>query len=68
MINCEIEPDMSWSKECTMSEIPITPAMVGNPNANPPVLTVAAIQTASAIFRINNVLVATLSRNDNIKF
>ena len=48
------------------------PAASGNPNANPPVLIVAAIQTTSATFQINNAKlylpVVTLSINDNIKF
>ena len=61
LISCEIE-----------SEISIIPAVPGNPNANPPVLDAAAIQTTSATFQINNAkiyaLVARLSINDNIKF
>ena len=35
LINCEIKLDLSWSKECIISEI--TPAMPGNLDANPPV-------------------------------
>ena len=53
-INCEIELDLSWSKECIISEISITPAVHGNPNANPPFPDVAAIQTTGATFQINN--------------
>ena len=36
-INCETELDFSWSKECIISEISITPRIPGNPNANPPI-------------------------------
>ena len=46
-INCEIELDLSWSKECILSEISITPEVRGD---NP----VAAIQTTEATFQINN--------------
>ena len=46
--------------------------MPGNPDANPSVPDVAAIQTTSATFQINNaklyVPVVNLSINDNIKF
>ena len=49
--------------------IPIIP---GNPDANPPVQEVPAIQTTAATFQMNNaklyVPVVTLSMNDNIKF
>ena len=36
-INCEVGLDLSLSKECTISEISITPIIAGNPNARPPV-------------------------------
>ena len=36
-INCEIEIDWSYSKECIISEISIRTIMPPNPNANPPV-------------------------------
>ena len=72
LINCEIELDLSWSKECILSEISITPREAGNPNANLPVPSVAAIQTTEATFQINNakffVPVITLFINYNIKF
>ena len=65
LINCEIELDLSWSKECIIFEISITPKVWGD---NP----VDAIQTTGATFQINNdklyVPVVTLSVNDNIKF
>ena len=34
LINCEIELDLSWSKECTISEIYKNPEVPANPNAN----------------------------------
>ena len=72
LINCEIELDLSWSKECTIPEISITPRIPANPNANLPVQEVAAIQTTGATFQINNAKlyfqVITLSINNNIKF
>ena len=46
--------------------------MPPNPNANPDVEEVAAVQTTSATFQINNAKLyvpdITLSINDNIKF
>ena len=54
-----------------ISDISITPALAGNPRANPPAPAVAARQTTGAAFQINNakiyVPVVTLSINDNIK-
>ena len=71
MIKCELELDLSWSKECIISEISITPAIAGNPRASPTVPAVAARQATGATFQINNanlfVSVVTLSIN-NIKF
>ena len=53
-------------------EISIVLAVPGNPDANPPVPGVGAIQTTSETFQINNAKlyrpVATLSIDDNIKF
>ena len=72
LINCAIEPYLSWSKECIISEILITPTVAGNQNQNPSAQAMAAIKTAGAKFRINSakryVPVVTLSLNDNIKF
>ena len=74
LMNCEMELHLSWSKECTISEISITPRVAGNQNVNPPVPDVAAIQTTKATFQINDVQnkllvpVITLSINDNNKF
>ena len=65
LINCEIELDLRWTKNCVISEISIIPRVPGNPNANPPVRDKAAIQTIGASFQINNaksyVPVVTLS-------
>ena len=65
LITCEIELDLSWSKECIVSERSITSAIAGN-------LPTPARQTTGATFQINKakfyVLVVTLSINDNIKF
>ena len=36
LINCEIELDLSWSKECIVSEINKTPEVIANPDANSP--------------------------------
>ena len=59
--NCEIKLDLSWSKECIMSEISITPVQVSR-----------ARQTIGVTFQINHaklyVSVVTLSIYDNIKF
>ena len=72
LIKCELELDLSWSKECIISEISITPAIAGTPRANSTVPAVAARQATAATFQINNaklfVSVVTLSINNNIKF
>ena len=55
-----------------MTEVSITHRKPGDPDANPPVPEVAAIQTTGATFQITNaklyVLVFTLSINYNVKF
>ena len=72
LINCKMELDLPWSKNCIISEISIIPRISPNPNANPHVQKIAAIQTTSATFQINNaklyVPVVTLSIKDNINF
>ena len=72
LINCEIELDLSWSKECIVSETSITSRVAGNPNANPLVPAVEAMRRTGATFQINNgkfyVPVATFSMHDNMKF
>ena len=54
LINCEIELNLSWSKESIISEISITPAVPGDPDANPPVPDMTAIQKTSTKFQIIN--------------
>ena len=73
LINCKIELDLSWLKECIISGISRIPRVPLNPFAS--LLAqeeVPAIQTTAATFEINNaklyVRVVTLSINDNIKF
>ena len=72
LINYKIELDLSWSKKDIISEMSTTPRVPPNPDANPPVQEVVAIQTTGATFQINNakfyVPVVMLSINDNIKF
>ena len=72
LINCETEVDLPWSKECIISEISLIPGVPPNPDANPPVQEVPAIQKTSATFQINNAIlyipVVTLSINYNINF
>ena len=53
-INFEIELDCSWSKECIISGISLTPGIADNSRANHPVPAVAAVQTTGATFQINN--------------
>ena len=53
LINCELELDLSRSKNCIISELLRTTAVADNPDANPPVLEVAATQTTGTIFQIN---------------
>ena len=64
MINCEIELNLSWSKNCIISEISRTAAVADNPNANPPVLAMVATKNSATSY----VPVVTSSIDDNIKF
>ena len=72
LIKCEIEIDLPWSEECTISEKSIIPRIAGNPRANQPIQDRETRQTTGATFQINNaklyVPVVTLPINDNIKF
>ena len=65
LINCEIGLDLSWSKECMISEISITREVRGDNSVD-------GMQTTGATFQINKVKlyipVATLTINDNITF
>ena len=45
LINCEIELDLLWSKECIISEISIIPRIPGNADANPPAQEVSRSNT-----------------------
>ena len=60
------------SIEFIISEVSITPGIPANPNTNPPVQEVTAIQTAGATFQIKNLKLyvpgVPLSIDDNIKF
>ena len=70
LINCEIELDLRWKRNCVISEISRTFREV-DPNADPVEYEVVTL-TTGATFQINNaklyVPVVTLSINDNIKF
>ena len=71
LINCEIEPDFSWSKECIISDVYETPEVLANPNVNPPNPLIQATSTSDGTFQINNgkyVPVVTFSVTDRIKF
>ena len=72
MINCEIELDLLWLKECIVSEISIITRVPPNPDANASTQEVSEMQLTGATFQINKaklyVPVVTLSINDNIKF
>ena len=48
LIKCEIELDLSWSKECTIFEIPIAPTIAGNPSTSTRRTTGAKFQMSNA--------------------
>ena len=54
LINCEVELDLSWPKECIISEISIILGIASNSRANPLITAAAAIQTIGATFQINS--------------
>ena len=54
LINCEIKLDLSWSKECIVSEINKTPEVIDNPDANSPDPLIKATTETSATIQINN--------------
>ena len=66
--NCEIELDLSWSRNCVITETLRTAAVAANPTNSASAVT----ETTGATFQLNNtkiyVPVVTLSVNDNIKF
>ena len=70
LINCEIELNLRWERNCIITEISRTFRAV-NPNADP-VVYESVTERTGATFQINNAklyaLVVTLSVNDNTKF
>ena len=70
LINCEIELDLRWERNCIITEASRTFRAV-DPNAGPVVYELVT-EITGATFQINNVKlyipVVTLSINDNIKF
>ena len=72
LINCELELDLPWSKDCVIFEKSRIAAVAGNPGDNLPVLAAETTLRNEATFQINNaklyVPIVTLSINDNIKF
>ena len=54
LINCKIEIDFPWSKECIIYEILIIPTITGNRDSIPSVQKVPAMQTTNATFQIIN--------------
>ena len=54
MIYHWLELDLSWSKECVISETSLMPRIPPNSHANLPVQEVAAIQKTNATFQKNN--------------
>ena len=67
LINCEIELDLRWERNCIITEIS-RPFRAVDPNADPGVNEL----TSQTTFQINNaklyVPVVTLSSDDNIRF
>ena len=65
LVNCEIKQNLSWSKNCVISEISRTPKVSGD---NP----VEATLTTNATLQINNaklfVPLVNLTINDKVKF
>ena len=48
LINCEIEHDLSWSRDILSEEILNTPKNDANPDSNPPILHAPATSTTSS--------------------
>ena len=72
LINCKIELDLSWSRNCITYEVSRTLEIPANPKANPPTDHVPPSKTTGATFQIKNaklyVSVLTLSIDESIKF
>ena len=64
-MNCEIELDLKWSKNCVISETSRTPEVEGTNPANEALTTWATFQINNAKLHLPAV---TLSINDNINF
>ena len=71
LINCEIELDLSWLKNCVISELTRTPEVPANAAASLPTDRVPPTKTTGATFQTNNAKLyvsgVTFSINDNIK-
>ena len=52
LINCEVELDLSWSKEFIISQISIVTEILGDPDASLPVQLRAAIQRTGVTFQL----------------
>ena len=52
LINCAVELDLSWSKECIIFEISRTHNIPAHPNANPPNPRISPTQTTGSIFQV----------------
>ena len=72
LINCEVESNLWWVKNCVTSEKLNTLQVVADSNANTPILTTKETLINRATFQIDNtdlyVVIVTLCINDNIKF
>ena len=72
LINCKIELDLSWMKNCMIFEVLNTPEIDANPAADVPTAHVIATARTSALFQVNSTKfydsVVTLPINDSIKF
>ena len=55
LINCEIELDSSWLKDCVISERSRAPEVAADPDANPPIQAGTATETINTIFQINSI-------------
>ena len=64
LINCEIQLDFSWSKNCRIFEISRTPEVAGNSPKDETLTTGAAFQIKNAKLYVP---IVTLPINDNIK-
>ena len=69
LINCEIEFDLLWSKECIISEISIIPRIPGDEDVHLPVQEMLAILLQHfKLIMLNFMFQLAVSKHDNIKF